>query len=95
MIYEDFENILVSKDNTKQNPNESYTNNFQKHVACSYGYKLTDNDKLWVCVDYEFIKTFKSYIGYDVYKFVSSMIEESKYCSYIGEKASYQRTYDE
>ena len=46
MIYEDFENILVSKDNTKQNPNESYTNNFQKHVACSYGYKLTDNDKL-------------------------------------------------
>ena len=35
MIYEDFENILVSKDNTRQNPNESYTNNFQKNVACS------------------------------------------------------------
>ena len=46
-----------------------------KHVICSYGYKF-------VCVDDEFSKTFKSYLGGDaVYKFISSMIEESKYCS--------------
>ena len=44
MIYTDFESILMSEDNGKQNPNESYTYKYQKHVSCSYGYKL-------VCVD--------------------------------------------
>ena len=33
MIYADFENIIVPEDNEKQNPNESYTNKYQKHVA--------------------------------------------------------------
>ena len=52
MIYADFESILVPQDNGKQNPNESYTNKYHKHVACSYGYKL-------VCVDDKFSKPFK------------------------------------
>ena len=39
MIHEDFESILVPEDNGKQNPNDSYTNKYQKHVACSYVYK--------------------------------------------------------
>ena len=48
---------------------------YQKHVACSYGYKL-------ICVDDKFSNLFKSYLGEDaVYNFISSMIEESKYCS--------------
>ena len=47
MIYADFESILVPEDNGKQNLNESYTNKYQKYVACSYGYKL-------VCVDDKF-----------------------------------------
>ena len=38
MTYADFESILVPEDNGNQNPNEFYTNNYQKHVACSYGY---------------------------------------------------------
>ena len=38
MIYADFGSILVPEDNEKQNPNESYNNKHQKHVACSYGY---------------------------------------------------------
>ena len=75
MIYAGFESILLSEDNGKQNPNESYTNKYQKHVACSYGYKL-------VCVDHKFSKSFKLYLGKDaIYNFISSMIEESKYCS--------------
>ena len=37
----------MPEDNGKQNPNESYTIKYQKHVACSYGYKL-------VCVDHKF-----------------------------------------
>ena len=54
LIYADFESILVPQNNGKQNPNESYTNKYQKHVACSYVYKL-------VCVEDKFSKPFKSY----------------------------------
>ena len=35
MIYTDFESALVSEVNGKQNPNESYANNYQKHVTCT------------------------------------------------------------
>ena len=74
-IYAGFESILVPEDHGKQNPNESYTNKYQKHVTCSYGYKL-------VCVDDKFSKPFKTYLGKDaVYNFINSMMEESKYCS--------------
>ena len=58
MIYADFESILVPEDNGKQNPDESYINKYQKHVACSYGYKL-------VCIVDKFRKPFKSYLGDD------------------------------
>ena len=37
MVYADFESILVPEDNVKQNPNDSYTCKYQKHVACNYG----------------------------------------------------------
>ena len=80
MIYADFESILVPENNGKQNPNESYTNKYQKHVACSYGYKL-------VCVDDKFSKPFKSYLGEDAaHTFISNMIEESKYSSNVMKK---------
>ena len=75
MIYADLENILVPEHNRKQNPNDSYTEKYQKHVACSYVYKL-------VCADDKFSKPFKSYLGKDaVYNFISSIIEESEFCS--------------
>ena len=32
MIYADFESIPVAGDNGNQNPNESFTNKYQKHV---------------------------------------------------------------
>ena len=64
----------MPENNGKQNPEESYTNKYQKHVACSYGYKL-------VCVDGKFSKPFKTYWGKDtVYNLINNMIEESKYC---------------
>ena len=56
MIYADFESILVPEDNGKQNPNESYTNKYEKYVDHSYGYKL-------VFVDDKFSKPFQSYLG--------------------------------
>ena len=80
MIYANFESILLLEDNGKQNPNEFYTKKYQKHIACSYGYKL-------VCVDDKFSNPFKSYLGEDaVSNFISSMIEESKYCSDVKKK---------
>ena len=56
MIYADLEIILVPEDNVKQNPDQTYTNKYRKHVACSYGNKL-------VCVDDTFSKPCKSYLG--------------------------------
>ena len=80
MMYADLESILVPEDNGKQNPNESYTNKYQKYVAWSYGYKL-------ICVDDKFSKSFESYFGEDdVCNFISIMIEESKYCSDVMKK---------
>ena len=52
MIYADFEIILVSKDNGKQNPEEKD----QKDSVCSYGYKL-------VCLDDRFSKLFNPNVG--------------------------------
>ena len=63
ITYADFESILVPEDNENQNPEKFYTN-YQKHIACSYGYKL-------VCVDDKFSKSFKTYLGKDaVYNFI-------------------------
>ena len=58
MISANFESILVPEDNGKQNPNNSYTNKYQKHVACHYDYKL-------VFADDKFSKAFKSNLGKD------------------------------
>ena len=77
IIYEDFEIILIPEDNEKQNTKEPYTNKCQKHIACSYSYKL-------VCVDDKFSKPFKTYLGkVAVNNLINSMIKESKYYSGI------------
>ena len=38
ITYADFESILVPQNSGKQNSEEPYTNKYQKHIACSYGY---------------------------------------------------------
>ena len=77
IIYADFESILLPENNGKQNRNESYTNKYQKHITCSYGYQL-------VCLDDKFSKPFKSYLGIDaVYNFINGMIKESKYSNEV------------
>ena len=73
IIYADFESILVPEYNKQQNPNESYTNKYQRHIDCNYDCKL-------VCVDGKFSNPFKSYSGKDaVYDFIKSMVKESNY----------------
>ena len=77
IIYVDFESIFVPENNGNQNPEESYTNKYQKHIACSYGYKL-------VCVDDKFSQLFKTYSGKDSgYSFINSVIKESKYSTKV------------
>ena len=79
-FYADFESILVPEDNGKLNPEECYTNKYQKLIAYSYGYKL-------VCVDNKFSKFFKTYLGEDtVYNFINNMIEKSRYFSEVIKK---------
>ena len=74
IINTDLESILVPEDNGKQNPEESYTSKYQKHVACSYGYIL-------VCDDDKISESFKSNLGgYSVYNFINNMVEKNKYC---------------
>ena len=76
----DFESILVPENNRKQNPEDSYTNKYKKHIAFSYGHKL-------VCVNDRFSKPHKTYLGEDaVYSFINNIIEESKYCSDVKRK---------
>ena len=53
MIYADFESILVPGDNGNQNPEEFYLSKYQRHIACSYSYKL-------VSADDKFSEPFKS-----------------------------------
>ena len=33
----------MPEDNGKQNPEEPYTDKYQKHITCSYGYKLGED----------------------------------------------------
>ena len=55
MIHADFEKMLVPDDTGKQNPEESCTNKYQKHITCSYNNRL-------LCVDDKFIKPFNTYL---------------------------------
>lgn len=53
-----------------------YTNNCDKHVPWSYGYKS-------LCNDDKFSKPFKSYLGEFVDKVMNSMFKECKYYSCV------------
>ena len=73
--------MQIYENNGKQNPEES-SKKYQKHIACSHGYKL-------VCLDDKFSKPFKTYLGEDhAYNFINNMIKESKYCNDVMEKHS-------
>ena len=83
IIYADFESILIPGDNGKQNPEESFMNKYQKHIACTHGYKLV----CVVCLDDKFSLSFMSYLHADaIYNFINNMVNESKHYSDVMKK---------
>ena len=75
VIYADFEAIIEKISGCKPNNNKSYTEAYQKHTDCGYGYKV-------VCFyDDKYTKPVQIYRGEEaVYKFMEKMLEEVKYC---------------
>ena len=81
VIYTDFEAITEKIRGCQPNNGSSYTEAYQKHTDCGYGYKLV------CCYDDKYTKPINIYRGDNaVYKFMEKMLEEVKYCKNIMKK---------
>ncbi|XP_068707842.1 uncharacterized protein [Montipora foliosa] len=81
VIYADFEAITVKIHGCQPNNNKSFTEAYQKHTDCGYGYKVV------CCYDDKYTKPVKIYRGEKaVYKFMEAMQEEVKYCKNVMKK---------
>ena len=81
VIYADFEAITEKISGCQPNNNKSYTEAYQKHADCGYGYKVV------CCYDNKYSKPTKTYRGEKaVYKFMEAMLDEVKYCKKIVKK---------
>ena len=78
VIYADFESILEKIQGCKPYDEKSYTQAYQRHTDCSYGYKV-------VCsYDDNYSKPIQIYRGEKaVYKFLEKMLEEVDYCKNV------------
>ena len=81
VIYADFEAITEKISGCQPNNDKSYTEAYQKHTDCSYGYKVV------CCYDDKYTKPIQIYRGEKaVYKFMEAMLEEVKYCKKVMKK---------
>ena len=77
VIYADFEAIIEKISGCKHNNDKSYTEAYQKHTDCGYGYKVV------CCYDDKYTKPVQIYRGERaVYNFMEKMLEV-KYCKKI------------
>ena len=75
VIYADFEAITEKIHGCQPNNEKSYTEAYQKHTDCRYGYKLV------CCYDDKYTKLVQIYRGENaVYKFMENMLEEVNWC---------------
>ena len=82
VIYADFEAIKnkvqgckQSEEMEKEKENRSYTEAYQTHEDCGYGYKVV------CCYNDKYSKPFQTYRSENaVYKFMEKMLEEVEYC---------------
>ena len=73
--YADFEAITQKIDSCQPNDERSYTERYQKHIACGYSFKVV------CCYDDKFSRPIQLYRGKNaVYKFLEAMLEEVDYC---------------
>ena len=81
VIYADFEAITERIQGCQPNNDKSYTEAYQKHVDCGYGYKV-------VCrYDDKYTKPIRTYRGeHAVNGFMEKMLEEVDYCKKIMKK---------
>ena len=81
VIYADFEAITEKISGCQPNNNKSYTEAYQKHTDCGYGYKIV------CCYDDKYTKDVQYYRGEKaVYKFMEAMLAEVKYCREVIKK---------
>ena len=80
VIYADFE-AITEISSCQPNNDKSYTEAYQKHTDCGYGYKIV------CCYDDKYSKPVTTYRGEKaVYKFMEAMLEEVKYCKKVMKK---------
>ena len=81
VIYSDFEAITEKIHGCQPNDDKSYTEAYQRHTDCGYGYKVV------CCYDDKYTKPLQIYRGEKaVYKFMEAMLEEVKYCKNVMKK---------
>ena len=81
VIYADFEAITEKVLGCQPNNDTSYTEEYQRHKDCGYGYKVV------CCYDDKYTKPVQIYRGENaVYKFMEAMLEEVKYCKKVIKK---------
>ena len=81
VIYADFEAITEKISGCKPNNNKSYTEAYQKHTDCGFGYKVV------CCYDDKYSQPLKIYRGEKaVYTFLEYMLDEVKYCKKVIKK---------
>ena len=82
-VYVDLECIMKRVKNTDRgdtDDNAWYTEKYQKHIPCSFTYKV-------VCVEDKFSKPVALYKGKNaVNKFITTIFEEYKYCKKVMKK---------
>ena len=75
VIYADFEALIEKIHSCQPNNDKSYTEAYQKHVDCGYGYKIV------CCYDDKYNKPVQIYRGENaVYKFMENMLKEVNWC---------------
>ena len=78
VIYADFEAITEKIHGCQPNSNKSYTEAYQRHTDCGYGYKVV------CCYGDKYTKQIQLYRGEKaMYKFMENMLEEVKYCKKV------------
>ena len=75
VIYADFEALTEKIHGCQPNNEKSYTEAYQKHTDCGYGYKVV------CCYDDKYSKPVQIHRGENaVYKFMENMLEEVNWC---------------